>query len=288
MSGGVGSQVVLNQAQLLVHQQGQAGTVIGGGIGAIVGGLGGEWLGRKAGKSLAPTKAYADEIHKERKNKDLVSRQELVVKREENILDRIESGDMFNINIDNKGLDGRKAKTSQGIQAKSDYAHGENALNALNGGPIWQVVQAEQIIHNQYYQAMEIHKKYGIILRARGFSNAGIAGIMANLYHESGYDPTAKQNGGGGQRFSPMGRSRFTALQEFARGRSKSWTDLQTQLDFIMHEMKTNHSASINSFKTSNDPYKSMTKFENEFEGLEITTTPNVERQQGKYLKKIK
>ncbi|MCW6701383.1 phage tail tip lysozyme [Anaerococcus sp. NML200537] len=247
---------------------GPAGTVIGGGIGAIVGGLGGEWLGRKAGKSLAPTKAYADEIHKERKDKDLVGRQELVVKREENILDRIEAGDMFNINIDNKGLEGKKANTGQGIQAKSDYALArENALNALNGGPMAGGVGGVDGPSGPLTGDGNSQKIWNYF-KGKGFSNAGIAGIMANLYHESGYDPAIKQNGGGpGRGLAQWEGPRFTALQEFARGRSKSWTDLQTQLDFIMHEMKTNHSASfINSFKTSNDAYQSAANFENQFE----------------------
>lgn len=241
---------------------------VGTTVGAMAGGVAGEWLGRKAGKALAPTTVYADEIHKERKDKDLVGRQELVVKREENILDRIEAGDMFNINIDNKGLEGKKANTGQGIQAKSDYALArENALNALNGGPMAGGVGGVDGPSGPLTGDGNSQKIWNYF-KGKGFSNAGIAGIMANLYHESGYDPAIKQIGGGpGRGLAQWEGPRFTALQEFARGRSKSWTDLQTQLDFIMHEMKTNHSASfINSFKTSNDAYQSAANFENQFE----------------------
>lgn len=91
---------------------------------------------------------------------------------------------------------------------------------------------------------------------------------MANLYHESGLESSRLQNGGGpGRGLAQWEGPRFTALQEFARGRSKSWTDLPTQLDFLMHEMKTNHSSGfMDYFRNTDSASKAAAKFENEFE----------------------
>lgn len=253
---------------------GPAGTAIGGGIGAIVGGLGGEWLGRKAGKALAPTTVYADEVHKERKDKDLVGRQETVVKREERLLDRLEAGDLFNINVETKGNNEKKIRTGRGNKEKSDYAKARDKINgALYGGSsvagsAYSADTSDTDSPSGPLRGNENSQKIWNYFKDKGFSDAGTAGIMANLYHESGYKPEQKQLGGGpGRGLAQWEGPRFTALQKFARERSKPWTDLQTQLDFLMHEMKTNHNAKfIESFKKSGDAYQSAAKFENEFE----------------------
>ena len=253
---------------------GPAGTAIGGGIGAIVGGLGGEWLGRKAGKALAPTTVYADEVHKERKDKDLVGRQETVVKREERLLDRLEAGDLFNINVETKGNNEKKIRTGRGNKEKSDYAKARDKINgALYGGSsvagsAYSADTSDTDSPSGPLRGNENSQKIWNYFKDKGFSDAGTAGIMANLYHESGYKKKKKQLGGGpGRGLAQWEGPRFTALQKFARERSKPWTDLQTQLDFLMHEMKTNHNAKfIESFKKSGDAYQSAAKFENEFE----------------------
>lgn len=239
------------------------GTALGGIVGGIAGGLAGEKLGGFIGKGLAPSTVEASELHKDRKDKDLVSRKELVIKREEQILDRLESGNLFNINIDNGKQKPKNKPTSTNNSTGSSFADERNqfAMDFANGeissyestGPLIGDGNSEKIWN--YF-------------KKKGFSDAGISGIMANLYHESGYNPSQKQLGGGpGRGLAQWEGPRFTALQEFARGRSQSWTDLQTQLDFLMHEMKTNHSSSFEEyFKNASDASIAAAKFENEFE----------------------
>ena len=234
------------------------GTIIGGSLGSFAG----DKLGGLIGKGLAPSRAEASEAHTDKKNKDLVGRQETVVKREEQLLDRLESGNLFNINVDTDKKVGPKVKSGYKPRAGSSYSQLRNdyaqaRMSGAIGGPV-----TESLSGNNNTE--KIWKYF----KSQGFSDAGVSGIMANLYHESGLESSRLQNGGGpGRGLAQWEGPRFTALQEFARGRSKSWTDLPTQLDFLMHEMKTNHSSGfIDYFRNIDSASKAEAKFENEFE----------------------
>lgn len=241
---------------------GPIGTAIGGALGGIAGAFLGDKAGRGVGRSLVGNKAYASEAHTDKKNKDLVGRQETVVKREEQLLDRLEAGDLFNINVDTDKKVGPQTKSnykpstgSSYNQLRNDYAQAR--MSGAIGGPVTGSLSG----NNNTEKIWKYFKK-------QGFSDAGVSGIMANLYHESGLESSRLQNGGGpGRGLAQWEGPRFTALQEFARGRSKSWTDLPTQLDFLMHEMKTNHSSGfMDYFRNTDSASKAAAKFENEFE----------------------
>lgn len=234
------------------------GTIIGGSLGSFAG----DKLGGLIGKGLAPSRAEASEAHTDKKNKDLVGRQETVVKREEQLLDRLEAGDLFNINVDTDKKVGPQTKSnykpstgSSYNQLRNDYAQAR--MSGAIGGPVTGSLSG----NNNTEKIWKYFKK-------QGFSDAGVSGIMANLYHESGLESSRLQNGGGpGRGLAQWEGPRFTALQEFARGRSKSWTDLPTQLDFLMHEMQTNHSSGfMDYFRNTDSASKAAAKFENEFE----------------------
>lgn len=238
------------------------GTAIGGALGGIAGAFLGDKAGRGVGRSLVGNKAYASETHTDKKNKDLVGRQETVVKREEQLLDRLEAGDLFNINVDTDKKVGPIAKSGNKSTIGSNYSqnrdnYAQARMNGAIGGPV-----TESLSGNNNTE--KIWKYF----KSQGFSDAGVSGIMANLYHESGLESSRLQNGGGpGRGLAQWEGPRFTALQEFARGRSKSWTDLPTQLDFLMHEMKTNHSSGfMDYFRNTDSASKAAAKFENEFE----------------------
>ncbi|WP_311486619.1 phage tail tip lysozyme [uncultured Anaerococcus sp.] len=241
---------------------GPIGTAIGGALGGIAGAFLGDKAGRGVGRSLVGSKAYASEAHTDKKNKDLVGRQETVVKREEQLLDRLEAGDLFNINVDTDKKVGPQTKSnykpstgSSYNQLRNDYAQAR--MSGAIGGPVTGSLSGNN-------NTEKIWKYF----KSQGFSDAGVSGIMANLYHESGLESSRLQNGGGpGRGLAQWEGPRFTALQEFARGRSKSWTDLPTQLDFLMHEMKTNHSSGfMDYFRNTDSASKAAAKFENEFE----------------------
>lgn len=248
------------------------GTAIGGALGGITGAIVGEKAGRGVGRGLVSDKVYASEAHAEKKNRDLVGRQEIVVKREEQLLDKLEAGDLFKINIDNGNKTTSNVSDNNYNLKKSEFAKNrdkyyEGVMNGTIGAP-GSTGTGSDITSTAPLVGRGNSEKIWNYFKKQGFSDAGTAGIMANLYHESGYKPEQKQLGGGpGRGLAQWERDRFTALQNFARDRSKPWTDMQTQLDFLMHEMKTNHDASfIEYFKNSTSAYDSAAKFENVFE----------------------
>lgn len=248
------------------------GTAIGGALGGITGAIVGEKAGRGVGRGLVTDKVYASEAHAEKKNRDLVGRQELVVKREEQLLDKLEAGDLFKINIDNSSKSSSNVTDNNYNLKKSEFAKNrdkyyEGVMNGTIGAPD-STGAGSDITSTAPLVGRGNSEKIWNYFKKQGFSDAGTAGIMANLYHESGYKAEQRQLGGGpGRGLAQWEGPRFTALQNFARDRSKPWTDMQTQLDFIMHEMKTNHNASfIEHFKSSTRAYDSAAKFENEFE----------------------
>lgn len=248
------------------------GTAIGGALGGITGAIVGEKAGRGVGRGLVTDKVYASEAHAEKKNRDLVGRQEIVVKREEQLLDKLEAGDLFKINIDKGNKTTSNVTDNNYNLKKSEFAKNrdkyyEGVMNGTIGAPD-STGTGSDITSTAPLVGRGNSEKIWNYFKKQGFSDAGTAGIMANLYHESGYKSEQRQLGGGpGRGLAQWEGPRFTALQNFARERSKPWTDMQTQLDFLMHEMKTNHGASfIESFKTSTNAYNSAAKFENEFE----------------------
>lgn len=113
-------------------------------------------------------------------------------------------------------------------------------------------------------------------LRSRGLSPTAAMGIVANIGVETGYtySPTTTQQGGGPGRGIVQWESggRFDTdrinLQEFARSRNKSWNDLNTQVDFIVHELN-NHpefkplKGALNKAKTTQEATQLfLTKYE--------------------------
>lgn len=82
-------------------------------------------------------------------------------------------------------------------------------------------------------------------LRSRGLSPTAAMGIVANIGVETGYtySPSTTQQGGGPGRGLVQWESggRFDTdrinLQSFAKSRNRSWNDLNTQIDFIVHEL---------------------------------------------------
>lgn len=103
--------------------------------------------------------------------------------------------------------------------------------------------------------------------RSKGFTDSAIAGILGNLMHESGLDPSVVQGGGRGpgHGLAQWEGPRLTALKAYAKQRGKSWSDLQTQLDFMMKELNDNPSW-LNNYKKMNDVGAATKAFENHYE----------------------
>lgn len=105
----------------------------------------------------------------------------------------------------------------------------------------------EQVIYNK--------------LRKGGLTHNASVGIIANLKAESKLDPAIEQMGGGpGRGLAQWEKGgRFDTdrinLVNFAKKKGKKWTDLDTQIDFILHELDTHPEykrvkSALNSAKT--------------------------------------
>ena len=74
------------------------------------------------------------------------------------------------------------------------------------------------------------------LLKSVGLSQAAIAGIMGNLYVESGFNPKAYNANEGAIGIAQWEGGRRTALQQFAAAHGTSETDLDTQVAFLLTE----------------------------------------------------
>lgn len=126
---------------------------------------------------------------------------------------------------------------------------------------------------------MSTEEKIWSYLKAKGLTDAGAAGLMGNLYAESGLKPTNLQNNyesklcltdaeytarvdaGSYTSFARDGagyglaqwtyHTRKTALLEYARACKRSVGDLEMQLDFLLHELAVSFPAVLAALKSA-------------------------------------
>jgi hypothetical protein len=83
----------------------------------------------------------------------------------------------------------------------------------------------------------------------RGYSKEQAAGIVGNLMHESGMNPTAVGDSGISHGIAQWNRERLGALTAFAAARGTSPNDFRTQLEFVDHELQTSESGTLLALK---------------------------------------
>lgn len=86
---------------------------------------------------------------------------------------------------------------------------------------------------------------------------AQAAGAVGNLMRESGGDDyNLKTDASNGSHFGIVqwGGTRFTALKNFAAKKGTQWTDLRTQLEFMIHELENDESTVIKDSTFQNVP----------------------------------
>lgn len=103
-------------------------------------------------------------------------------------------------------------------------------------------------------------------LKARGLTDAQVAGIMGNIERESGFKTNAKEVGGTGIGLVQWSFQRANNLKAYAKSRGKAWTDLQTQLDFLWHELNTSEIAALNALKKATSATSASNIFQQKFE----------------------
>lgn len=105
-------------------------------------------------------------------------------------------------------------------------------------------------------------------LSKEGFSTATASGIMGNFMQESGLNPKSVQSSGLGRGLAQWSEGeRWSTLQAWAKGRD-IWA-LDTQLDFVIHELETQYHYGLfksvyssygKNFKTGKEAYAGFKK----------------------------
>lgn len=116
-------------------------------------------------------------------------------------------------------------------------------------------------------------------LKNAGFSDAAIAGIMGNMDAESGVLPDAEQpNGDHAIGICQWAKGRKTALINYAVAKGTDWTDLHTQLLFLLDELygngfdkqylggKAEVYKTLEAYMHADDPRQAAIDFEKSFE----------------------
>jgi hypothetical protein len=106
-------------------------------------------------------------------------------------------------------------------------------------------------------------------LKAKGFSNAQIAGILGNLKQESGFRPNAVERPGdpmSGHGIAQWTGGRANALRAYAKSKGRNWDDLGVQLDFMMHEFQTSERGAYSAVKGAKSVEQAESAFGLKFE----------------------
>lgn len=73
--------------------------------------------------------------------------------------------------------------------------------------------------------------------KSKGFSDSATAGVMGNLRQESGLNTTARNPTSGATGIAQWLGGRLTGLKNFAGSQGTSWTNLNTQLEWLWKEL---------------------------------------------------
>ena len=85
--------------------------------------------------------------------------------------------------------------------------------------------------------------------QGRGYTREQAAGIVGNLIHESNLNPGAIGDSGTSVGIGQFHNERAAALKQFAAARGKPVNDLQTQLEFVDHELQTSEAGTAAALK---------------------------------------
>lgn len=89
-----------------------------------------------------------------------------------------------------------------------------------------------------------VQEKVWFSLRALGISEYAVAGVMGNIEGESGFNPNCIEEATGeGIGLCQWSFGRKTQLQDYATSKGLEWTDINTQIEFLIGEISKNGGA---------------------------------------------
>lgn len=90
-------------------------------------------------------------------------------------------------------------------------------------------------------------------LSSQGFNNAAICAILANVEHESGFDPHATGDGGTSYGICQWHNSRWENLNNYCASNNLDSTTLEGQLEYLVYELKTSYPGVYNTLQSVPD-----------------------------------
>lgn len=119
-------------------------------------------------------------------------------------------------------------------------------------------------------------------LKQQGYTNAQIAGVLGNMYQESGFNPRVNEGGIVGK---PLGRGgyglpqwtgdRQTNLINFAKTKKLDPGDAGLQADFLLYELQGPEKRAAESLRKAQSPEQAALVFRRDFERAGIPKDEN-------------
>ena len=81
---------------------------------------------------------------------------------------------------------------------------------------------------------------YRFLVNNMGLNSAGACGVMANIQHESGFNPNATGDSGTSYGICQWHNSRWTSLQNWCNSNGYNWKTLTGQLNYLKFELSKN------------------------------------------------
>jgi len=248
------------------------GTAIGGGIGSIVGSFGGSKIGEAIGGLFGggDSESSTQEETTSQTNTDQESSSQSQLDRENTTqaanTERLRTDNIANMRSNLNQQQGLVNQIRDLLQ-QSAIQNGVvgnvgNSMGTTNAGnPAQQVAGSGNA------------EKIWNFFANNGFNPQATAGIMGNLQQESGLDPTAVNPTSGASGVGQWLDGRLDNLHSFASDRGTSPKNLQTQLEFMLHEMQGGDAGTdfspyggLDAFKNADDVNKATNVFEDVFE----------------------
>ena len=111
----------------------------------------------------------------------------------------------------------------------------------------------------------------------KGLTKEQAAGIAGNLHAESGLNTGALGDSGNSFGIAQWNKSRKNNLKTFAKSKGTHEADLQTQLDFLWHELMTTENSALQSLLTAKTATDAARNFADKFERM---AKYNIQREQ--------
>lgn len=105
---------------------------------------------------------------------------------------------------------------------------------------------------------------FDFLVNEIGFNSAGACGVMANLYHESSFNPHASGDGGTSYGICQWHNERYDSLKSWCKSNDYDYTTLEGQLNYLKFELSQNNSKYLWNGKTI---YNNISAVEDQADG---------------------